>query len=111
MKKKSWIFSLMLALIMLPCIMLLSACGGTKTKVTSVDVYIGETLASDSNNLQLTYGDTLNLESRITVKVNYDNNTSETITSGTKGYTYQIKKGEEVVSLSNPLVVGTYSVE
>ncbi len=91
------LFMLVMTLaIILPCGLLLSACGGKKNppevKETSISVYIdGVEVNGQNNTIDITYGDYTDVDelisNTVSVVVNYNDNTTGNLSYGSSGFT------------------------
>ncbi len=95
--------TLAFGLVLVAVAIALSACGEKDPKVEGFSVYLDGTLVSDSNKtITLDYNNTANWEEKITVKLNYSDDTQQTITKGEDGYT--------ITGVPTTLDAGTYEL-
>ena len=95
--------TLAFGLVLVAIALAFAACGDKDPKVEGFSVYLDGELVSDSNKtITLDYNNTANWEEKITVKLNYSDDTQKVITKGNDGYT--------ITGIPTTLDAGTYEL-
>ena len=95
--------TLAFGLVIVAIALVFAACGDKDPKVEGFSVYLDGELVSDSNKtITLDYNNTANWEEKITVKLNYSDDTQKVITKGNDGYT--------ITGIPTTLDAGTYEL-